>query len=72
MSKKLYYVEQGFWCICAILMMVFTGISFITNDMKYTAVCLFTLIPVTLIGFIVFEVFEVFEDLMDRRSEEEA
>ena len=69
MSKKLYYVEQGFWCICAILMMVFTGISFITNDMKYTAVCLFTLILVTLIGFIVFE---VFEDLMDRRSEEEA
>ena len=57
-ERLLDIMEQWFWSILGVLLLVFTGISFITGNLIYMVVCLFALIALVLLGMFVFEIFE--------------
>lgn len=57
-EKLLNIIEQWFWSILGVLLLVFTGVSFITGNWMYMAVCLVALIALVILGMFVFEVFE--------------
>ena len=57
-ERLLNIIEQWFGSILGVLLLVFTGISFITGNWMYMVVCLVALIALTILGMFVFEVFE--------------
>ena len=57
-ERLLDIMEQWFWSILGVLLLVFTGISFITGNLMYMVVCLVALIALVLLGMFVFEIFE--------------
>lgn len=57
-ERLLDIIEQWFWSILGVLLLVFTGVSFITGNWMYMVVCLVTLIALVILGMFVFEVFE--------------
>lgn len=57
-ERLLTIIEQWFWSILGVLLLVFTGISFITGNWMYMVVCLVALIALVILGMFVFEVFE--------------
>ena len=64
-------MEQWFWSILGVLLLVFTGISFITGNLIYMVVCLVALIALVLLGTFVFEIFEhMIENQIEDEDEE--
>lgn len=57
-ERLLDIIEQWFWSILGVLLLVFTGVSFITGNWMYMVVCLVALIALIILGMFVFEVFE--------------
>ena len=70
-ERLLDIMEQWFWSILGVLLLVFTGISFITGNLIYMVVCLFALIALVLLGMFVFEIFEhIIENQIEDEDEE--
>ena len=70
-ERLLDIMEQWFWSILGILLLVFTGISFITGNLMYMVVCLVALIALVLLGMFVFEIFEhMIENQIEDEDEE--
>ena len=70
-EKLLDIMEQWFWGILGVLLLVFTGISFITGNLMYMVVCLVALIALVLLGMFVFEIFEhMIENQIEDEDEE--
>ena len=67
-ERLLDIMEQWFWGILGVLLLVFTGISFITGNLMYMVVCLIALIALVLLGMFVFE---IFEHMIENRIEDE-
>ena len=71
-ERLLDIMEQWFWGILRVLLLVFTGISFITGNLMYMVVCLIALIALVLLGMFVFEIFEhMIENQIEDEEEEE-
>lgn len=70
-ERLLDIIEQWFWSILGVLLLVFTGISFITRNWMYMVVCLVALIALLILGMFVFEVFEhMIENQIEDEDEE--
>ena len=70
-ERLLDIMEQWFWGILGVLLLVFTGISFITGNLMYMVVCLVALIALVLLGMFVFEIFEhIIENQIEDEDEE--
>ena len=70
-ERLLDIMEQLFWGILGVLLLVFTGISFITGNLMYMVVCLVALIALVLLGMFVFEIFEhMIENQIEDEDEE--
>ena len=70
-ERLLDIIEQWFWGILGVLLLVFTGISFITGNLIYMVVCLVALIALVLLGMFVFEIFEhMIENQIEDEDEE--
>ena len=70
-ERLLNIMEQWFWSILGVLLLVFTGISFITGNLMYMVVCLVALIALVLLGMFVFEIFEhMIENQIEDEDEE--
>ena len=70
-ERLLDIMEQWFWGILGVLLLVFTGISFITGNLIYMVVCLVALIALVLLGMFVFEIFEhMLENQIEDEDEE--
>lgn len=70
-ERLLDIIEQWFWSILGVLLLVFTGISFITGNLMYMVVCLVALIALVLLGMFVFEIFEhMIENQIEDEDEE--
>ena len=70
-ERLLDIMEQWFWSILGVLLLVFTGISFITGNLIYMVVCLVALIALVLLGMFVFEIFEhMIENQIEDEDEE--
>ena len=70
-ERLLTIIEQRFWSILGVLLLVFTGISFITGNWMYLVVCLVALIALVILGMFVFEVFEhIVENQIEDEDEE--
>ena len=70
-ERLLDIMEQWFWGILGVLLLVFTGISFITGNLMYMVVCLVALIALVLLGMFVFEIFEhMIENQIEDEDEE--
>ena len=70
-ERLLDIMEQWFWSILGVLLLVFTGISFITGNLIYMVVCLVALIALVLLGMFVFEIFEhMIENQIEDEGEE--
>ena len=70
-ERLLDIMEQWFWGILGVLLLVFTGISFITGNLIYMVVCLVALIVLVLLGMFVFEIFEhMIENQLEYEDEE--
>ena len=70
-ERLLDIMEQWFWSILGVLLLVFTGISFITGNLTYMVVCLVALIALVLLGMFVFEIFEhMIENQIEDEDEE--
>ena len=70
-ERLLDIMEQWFWGILGVLLLVFTGISFITGNLMYMVVCLVALIVLVLLGMFVFEIFEhMIENQIEDEDEE--
>ena len=70
-ERLLDIIEQWFWGILGVLLLVFTGISFITGNLMYMVVCLVALIALVLLGMFVFEIFEhMIENQIEDEDEE--
>lgn len=70
-ERLLDIMEQWFWSILGVLLLVFTGISFITGNLMYMVVCLVALIALVLLGMFVFEIFEhMIENQIEDEDEE--
>ena len=70
-ERLLDIMEQWFWGILGVLLLVFTGISFITGNLIYIVVCLVALIVLVLLGMFVFEIFEhMIENQIEDEDEE--
>ena len=66
-ERLLDIMEQWFWSILGVLLLVFTGISFITGNL----ICLVALIALVLLGMFVFEIFEhMIENQIEDEDEE--
>ena len=71
-ERLLDIMEQWFWSILGVLLLVFTGISFITGNLMYMVVCLVALIVLVLLGMFVFEIFEhMIENQIEDEDEDE-
>ena len=70
-ERLLDIMEQWFWSILGVLLLIFTGISFITGNLMYMVVCLVALIALVLLGMFVFEIFEhMIENQIEDEDEE--
>lgn len=70
-ERLLDIMEQWFWSILGVLLLVFTGVSFITGNLMYMVVCLVALIALVLLGMFVFEIFEhMIENQIEDEDEE--
>ena len=70
-ERLLDIMEQWFWSILGVLLLAFTGISFITGNLMYMVVCLVALIALVLLGMFVFEIFEhMIENQIENEDEE--
>ena len=70
-ERLLDIMEQWFWSILGVLLLVFTGISFITGNLMYMVVCLVAMIALVLLGMFVFEIFEhMIENQIEDEDEE--
>lgn len=70
-ERLLDIMEQWFWSILGVLLLVFTGISFITGNLIYMVVCLVALIALVLLGMFVFEILEhMIENQIEDKDEE--
>ena len=70
-ERLLDIMEQWFWSILGVLLLVFTGISFIMGNLMYMVVCLVALIVLVLLGMFVFEIFEhMIENQIEDEDEE--
>lgn len=70
-ERLLDIIEQWFWSILGVLLLVFTGISFITGNWMCMVVCLVALIVLVLLGMFVFEIFEhMIENQIEDEDEE--
>ena len=70
-ERLLDIMEQWFWSILGVLLLIFTGISFITGNLIYMVVCLVALIALVLLGMFVFEIFEhMIENQIEDEDEE--
>ena len=70
-ERLLNIMEQWFWGIHGVLLLLFTGISFITGNLMYMVVCLVALIALVLLGMFVFEIFEhMIENQIEDEDEE--
>lgn len=70
-ERLLDIMEQWFWSILGVLLLVFTGVSFITGNLMYMVVCLVALIALVLLGIFVFEIFEhMIENQIEDEDEE--
>ena len=70
-ERLLDIMEQWFWSILGVLLLVFTGVSFITGNLMYMVVCLVALIALVLLGMFVFKIFEhMIENQIEDENEE--